>query len=253
MNTSETIKYIQSVLPDLSDSQLEWLRTVITELNQPKTYHQNKNSDLISECILNNFGDTLKIHHCVSNEAFTKDKFEHALEWVFNRCLSKGKANLADRGNPGHDLTIDGIRYSLKTQADRNISASKLHISKFHELGKGSWGDQESDLIGLRDQFFDHMKSYDRILSLRCLKSEDWLYELVEIPKALLLRASEGSLEMKHLSKQFPKPGYCYVRDSDGEMLFQLYFDGGSERKLQIKHLQKDLCIVHATWQFSKR
>lgn len=252
MNRSEIIEYIGSTLPDLSDSQLEWLRTVIIRLNQSKTYYRNKDSDLVSDCILNNFGDTLKIHHCISNEAFTKDKFEHALKWVFNLCLGQNKADLAGRGNPGHDLTIDGIRYSLKTQADRNISASKLHISKFHELGKGNWGDQESDLIGLRDQFFDHMKSYDRILSLRCLKSEDWMYELVEIPKALLLKAAEGSLEMKHLSRQFPKPGYCYVRDSDDKMLFQLYFDGGTERKLQIKHLRKSLCIVHATWQFSK-
>ena len=31
---------------------------------------------------------------------------------------------------------------------------------------------------------------------------------------------------------------------------FSLYFDGGTERKLQIKHLRKDLCKIHATWIF---
>jgi hypothetical protein len=35
-----------------------------------------------------------------------------------------------------------------------------------------------------------------------------------------------------------------------GELLFSLYFDGGGERKLQIKSLKKGLCKVHATWQF---
>ncbi len=33
-------------------------------------------------------------------------------------------------------------------------------------------------------------------------------------------------------------------------MDFQLYFDGGTERKLQIKHLLKSLCVVHAEWKF---
>ena len=55
---------------------------------------------------------------------------------------------------------------------------------------------------------------------------------------------------MKLESKQFPKPGYCYVRDKNGEEMYQLYFDGGSERKLQVKNLLKKHCVVHATWEF---
>ena len=51
-------------------------------------------------------------------------------------------------------------------------------------------------------------------------------------------------------SKQFPKPGYCDVINENGEMKFQLYFDGGTERKLQIKNLLKTHCIVHAVWEF---
>ena len=39
--------------------------------------------------------------------------------------------------------------------------------------------------------------------------------------------------------------------DADGNIKFQLYFDGGTERKLQIKHLRKDLCVVHAQWEFA--
>ena len=55
---------------------------------------------------------------------------------------------------------------------------------------------------------------------------------------------------MKLGSKQFPKPGYCYVRNEDGQTIFSLYFDGGGERKLQIKNLSKDTCRVHAEWEF---
>ena len=36
----------------------------------------------------------------------------------------------------------------------------------------------------------------------------------------------------------------------DGNLKFALYFDGGTERKLQIKAIRKDLCTVHATWRF---
>lgn len=76
------------------------------------------------------------------------------------------------------------------------------------------------------------------------------IYELVEIPKVLLLEARSGELRMMTDSKQFPKPGYCYVRDESGTEKFQIYFDGGSERKLQIRRLVKRYCRVHARWQF---
>ncbi len=119
------------------------------------------------------------------------------------------------------------------------------------ELGKGQWGDNPKDLIGLRKLFLKHLKSYDRILTLRTLeRSPNWHYELVEIPKNLIVSAKNGELEMKRESKQFPKPGYCYVRNKKGEDIYQLYFDADSERKLQVKNLLKTYCTVHATWEF---
>ncbi|HEY7490420.1 MAG TPA: restriction endonuclease, partial [Candidatus Tectomicrobia bacterium] len=186
----------------------------------------------MNECLLQDFGDALRIHHCFSKEAFTKDKFEYALERVTNLCGIP--STLARRGNPGHDITINGMRFSLKTRADRSIRANRLHISKFMELGRGTWTDKDEDLVGLREQFFNHMHSYDRILSLRRLlgtRTYAWHYELVEIPKVLLQEAANGTLRMIHSSRQFPKPGYCYVIDLEGHNKFQLYFDGGTERK----------------------
>jgi type II restriction enzyme len=83
-------------------------------------------------------------------------------------------------------------------------------------------------------------------------KTGYWRYELVEIPKSLLEKAAGGRLEMMHGSKQSPKPGYCHVTDETGRVMFQLYFDGGTERKLQIKKLDKSLCTVHAEWKFQR-
>lgn len=56
---------------------------------------------------------------------------------------------------------------------------------------------------------------------------------------------------MVDTSKQSPKPGYGEVRDESGKPMFALYFDGGTERKLQLKDIDKSHCIVHATWAFN--
>ena len=104
----------------------------------------------------------------------------------------------------------------------------------------------------LRDLFIEHMRSYERILQFRCLKRgpKEYLYELVEIPKALLSEGANAKLVIQEKSKQSPKPGYGNVFDADGKLKFALYFDAGTERKLQIKKIKKDLCTVHATWKF---
>lgn len=250
--TLERIKKLSSALEGLNPWQLEIVEEVVEQFHQPYVHIERlEESDIVNDCFLSYFGDTLKLHHIFSKEAFTKDKFEYALERIANLCGNS--AQLAPRGNPGHDITVDGEKISLKTQADRSIRIGKLHISKFMELGKGEWSDSVSDLVGLRQQFFEHMKSYDRIFSLRCLsrKSEKWHYELVEIPKTLLEEADSGKLSIVTTSKQNPKPGYCDITDINGEIKFQLYFDGGTERKLQIKNLFKKYCIVHAEWIFS--
>lgn len=249
MSDSGRLKKIIARLSNASAGQLDVLDRILEQLQKPATFTRNEQSDLVNDCVLNGLGDVLRIHHCFSAEAFTKDRFEYALERVANDCGMK--ASRAARGNPGHDLNFNGVPFSLKTQADRNIRPDRIHISKFMELGKGTWTDKEGDLVGLRDQFFAHMKNYDRILTLRRLPQTGFeFYELVEIPKPLLQEAATGKLEMHHASKQMPKPGYCTVLNAAGQIKFQLYFDGGTERKLQVRALNKSFCIVHATWKF---
>lgn len=239
-------------LQGLSDTQLELIGEMVEQLRTSyRRIDRNPKSDLIDDCILRNLGDLLQIHHCISYEPFTKGRFEHAMRRAFDLCGHD--ARLSRSGNPGHDLTIDGTRFSLKTQADSNIRASKLWISKFMELGSGQWTNKDQDLIGLRKQYLDHLEQYERVVQLRCLSKDptNWHYELVEIPKELLLEARAGELLMMHDSTQTPKPGYCYVKTDEGKLKYELYFDGGGERKLQIKHLLKEYCFVHAVWIFA--
>lgn len=246
---SQRIDRLTGVLRALGPTQLHWVEKVAQALLASSDFALHRR-DLLDETSVLDFGDVLRIHHVFSAEPFTKDKFEYALVQVLN---GRGvQAALAAKGNPGHDATIAGTRVSLKTQADRNIKQDEIWISKFMELGKGSWGNNLVDLKPLLDAFLEHLKRYDRIFSLRAIgKAPNWHYELVEIPKSLFERARTGRLEMMMESRQSPRPGYCHVSAPDGSELYQLYFDAGSERKLQVKALRKSACVLHAEWKFS--
>ncbi len=244
----QRIRALVEKIPGLTEGQLYWLNRVIKTFDNPHDF-EILQSDLFDERTIENFGDALRIHHSFSAEPFSKDKFEYVLEKVLR--MSGHEANLAPKGNRGHDITIDGINVSLKTQANKDIREDKVWISKFMELGKGKWGSKLQDLGNLRKLFLEHLNNYERIFTLRALQRvPDWYYELVEIPKTIMLAAEHGKLEIKRKSKQSPKPGYCHVRTDEGEDIYQLYFDAGSERKLQVKNLLKSRCIVHATWHF---
>jgi hypothetical protein len=246
---------LRDALAPLSASQLEVLAGVVEGFGAALEVSVHPTSDFASDAFGQAFGDLLLIHHTLSRESFSKDKFEHGLETALRRVGIP--ATLAAKGNPGHDITVRDERWSLKTQADRGIRSDRIHISKFMELGKGQWV-SEADLAGLRDRMFAHMQGYDRIFTLRTLSAARAAasdpfhhYELVEIPKALLLRAAGVECLMRHDSSQNPKPGSCIVTEH-GEVLFELYFDGGTERKLQVRSLAKSACQVHATWRFPR-
>lgn len=249
MTRSERIERLVAAIPELSDYRLHLVDRIVRVFTLPRDYSRSQDSALISERVLGDFGDVLRLHHCFSREPFSKDKFEYALENVLK---SDGiDAALAPRGQRGYDIRIKGENFSLKTEAAKGIRPGTIHISKFMELGGGKWGDDPADLIGLRAQYLASLDGIQRVLILRALRkgAPDYLYELAEIPKVLLEKASAGRFEMRSDSAQFPKPGYCYIEEQ-GATLFSLYFDGGGERKLQIKGLRKDLCVVHATWKF---
>lgn len=236
-------------LPDLSGlttSQLEWVQGVIAQFKLPHRFRRNPQSDIITDDVLERLGDAIRIHHAFSRQALSKDRFEFAFERAL--LLSGAKCALVvSRTNRGHDMTWNGVPISLKTEAAAGIREDLIHVSKWMELGRGEW---RLDL--LRDLFLDHMRSYERIFTLRRLEPgpERYRYELVEIPKALMEEARNATLVVQEDSRQNPKPGYGHVRDEHGLIKYSLYFDGGTERKLQIKALRKSLCIVHAMWEF---
>lgn len=255
ISKDERIERLVKYLPDLTEGQIIWLERIAYQFTRPKTFYRNPLTNLIStDFILDDFGDALRIHHCFTDEPFTKDKFEYVLVNVFKYygITAEKSAN----NNPGADVSINNETFSLKTQADSKLRTDFINIHKYMELGKGEWSDKVEHLHGLTQQFLNHLSNYDRVLVLRNIgkplpAKPFWKYELVEIPKSLLMEVTNGEYVMTTDSIQMPKPGFCRVRDTTTNALkFVLYFDGGSERKLKINQLDKRLCTVHATWEF---
>ncbi len=244
--TDKEKQELLEALGRLTPAQQQWVKSAVYAFGAACTFWRASDSDVVTDAVLASLGDRLLSHHAGSRQALSKDRFEFAFESVLN--ASGIPAQLVkSRTNRGHDIDIRGVPVSLKTEAAATIKDDTIHVSKWMELGRGEW-----KLPLLRDLFLEHMQSYARIFTLRRLKDEGATirYELVEIPKALLLEAANCELEVCTNSRQNPQPGYGYVRDAAGQLKYALYFDGGTERKLQIKHLRKDLCKVHATWSF---
>jgi hypothetical protein len=244
--TEDDVVALARILRELTPSQRDWVREAMRQFGLPHKFIRRRDSDWISEDVLQHIGDALRIHHALSRQPLSKDRFEYAFERALNLAGISAKL-VVSRTNPGHDMTIAEVPVSLKSEAAANIKENVVHVSKWMELGKGEW-----DLGKLRDRFLEHLKSYERIFTLRCLLRgpKDFFYELVEIPKALMLEAKDCRFESMNNSNQNPKPGYGYVYDSKGALKFALYFDGGTERKLQVKQIKKNLCVTHASWQF---
>jgi len=244
---NEKFREIATKLESLTDSQLEWIGAFVDQFGLPYEFGRDAQSDVITDNVLNGLGDLLRIHHAMSRQALSKAPFEYAFEKALNR--SGVSAQLAVSAiNPGHDITIAGTRASLKTEAAAAIREQSIHISKWMEMGKGDWDPPNVQF----PRFLSHLAGYERIFVLRCLKriNSRYHYELVEIPKALLLEVRKENVKPAASTRQATMPHYCEIRDADDRRKFSLYFDAGTERKLQIKDLRKDLCVVHATWRF---
>lgn len=246
--SDEEKRELIAALDRLTPSQQLKVRATILAYDLPRLFWRLPQSDLVNQTVLDDFGDRLMAHHATSRQSLSKDRFEFALEASLKAAGIQAELE-KNPTNRGHDITISGVPVNLKTQADKAIREDSILVSKWMELGKGDW-----DIEFQRQQFLTHLQGYDRIFSLRCLRKTPGhvRYELVEIPKALLLESATSLIELAVGTKQSTTPGYVRVRDKAGEVKFALYFDAGSERKLHVKGLKKNLCTVHATWDFGK-
>ena len=74
-------------LRELTEQQLNLIEIVVRQFRRPFIrIERNPASDLVDDRLLRDFGDVLRIHHCFSKEALSKDRFEYALEKTLTLC-----------------------------------------------------------------------------------------------------------------------------------------------------------------------
>ena len=150
----------------------------------------NSGSDIATADFRVSFRNRLLIHHATNEAKLTKKAFEYAFR-AASAAAGKTAAITSSQTNPGTDVTVDGVAFSLKTEAAASIRADRITISK---LSEGRWIQQCSTLEELAQATITriptHLQQYDRILTLRAhnLSMVKVLYELVEIPRSVLLQ-----------------------------------------------------------------
>lgn len=235
------------LLNGLTSQEAELVVDLVNALKLKATANLAANSDICSEQFSADFVSRLKVYHALNDDVLKKKTFEYA----FARALSKcGRAAIVTENSvlAGEDVLVDGVKYSLKTEASKAIRAHSITISKLMEA---RWirecSDSNSILHAVRANVVAHLRRYDRILVLRAFKGEAFYrYRLVEIPVELLLKMD--ALEVSSFSARTKNGSSRATVHIDGRSAYSVVLDGSVE-KITITGLLESLCFLHGEWQ----
>ncbi len=222
---------------------LEMARAMTVEIEE----YVNESSDIISPEFATNFSNRLLIHHATHADKFAKKAFEYAFA---NASIATGKSAqvVFSSTNPGTDVVVDGVNFSLKTEASARINRKKITISKLMEA---RWirecNNKEDFANGVATRVVSHLQQYQRILILRGYNLSRNLikYELIEIPHNLFLEIINLTpSDFTEKTASGSCRAYVYIGDNKA---FTLSLDGSVE-KVTILGLDTNLCFYHASW-----
>lgn len=236
----EIVKRLHPVQVDLLIEMAHAMSRDVEETFDPS-------SDIAAADFRVSFRNRLLIHHAANEAKLTKKAFEYAFRAA---SAADGKAAFitSSQTNPGADVTVDGVAFSLKTEAAASIREKHITISK---LSEGRWIQQCGSLEELAQATITripaHLQQYDRILTLRAhnLSAVKVRYELVEIPRSLLLQVQ--GLAVSDFSPRTPQGGSTARVKMGGQDAFTLRLDG-SDGKVTIANLRVNLCTLHGSW-----
>jgi len=245
---ADALQQLIRVVTNLDPVQVELLTEVATVMLRRVEESVNPVSDLVTPRFAANFRNRLLIHHATNEAKLTKKAFEYAFKGASEADGKTGFITASDTLS-GVDVTIDGARFSLKTEASKDIRAEQITTSKFTEA---RWIQQQTTLDDLAREAAArmpaHLSNYDRILVLRAreLSGARVQYEIVEIPRDLL--RCVAALTAADFTPRTPQGGSgARVTTTDGRPAFTLRLDG-SDGKITVAGLQIALCIRHASW-----
>lgn len=231
--------------------QLELLLAVGRALLSPIEQWVGGDSDLMGNRFGDHFANRLRIYHATHVEKLNKKAFEYA--FAAASVLAGRKAVVTeDSTTAGADVVVDGIPFSLKTEASSGIDRAAITISKLMEARWIRECETGEDFAReTTSRVTAHLSRYRRILMLRAFDETElaFRYELLEIPVEVLLAlrtltAADFSPRTKNGSSR------ASVRVA-GKQAFLLRLDGSVE-KVTVSGLDVRLCRPHAWWVIPK-
>ncbi len=238
---------LEALLNRLTGERRAVIGEIIHALLSPIKSQINGTSNICTSSFVEAFQSRLIVFQALNDDALSKKAFEYAFANAYRE--STGKEVIVNRNSvmPGEDVIADGIKFSMKTEADRGIRSEFLKISKLMEA---RWirdcKTGKDFLAGVQNNIVPHLNRYDRILVLRAFRAAgNYEYRLVEIPKTVLLEMRK--LAASSFSGRTPSGSTRAIVSAGGNELFLLRLDGSVE-KVTVDRLRQDLCVVHGMW-----
>ena len=209
----------------------------------------SSDSNLLVPKFVDDFSSRLIVHHAVHDDKLTKKSFEFAFK---SACVASGwnAVITGDPTNPGSDIVVNGVQFSLKTEAARSIKKRYITISKLMEARWIRNCQSKQDIAHeASTNISAHLEQYERIIMLRSFDFEPNFvnYDLIEIPKRILF-ANISKLKMHDFSDITRNGSSRADIFLDGKRVFSLRLDGSVE-KITISNLDVDFCNHHGSWK----
>lgn len=126
------LQSLRRLIKQLNPGQVDLLLDMARCMTISVSESISDKSDILTPKFRANFSNRLLIHHATHEEKFSKKSFEYAMCASFT---SDGRTAeiVSDPTNPGADLIVDGVKFSLKTEAASSIHPQRITISKLME------------------------------------------------------------------------------------------------------------------------
>jgi hypothetical protein len=225
----------------VTEAEERRLKEFIDALRTPCKTRMHPDSPWNGNEFESEFRSKLLTHHCFMGSPLFQESFDSAFMAACSR--AGHKVEQAPPGQRFWDVKIDGRRISLKSTKAKSLRRDTLHISK---LTEAAWI-QDCRTAAKRQQstqrlFREYGEEVDAIVQLRYFASSA-LYELVEIPVSLFSQVLD--VGKTHYAADGPTINIPVGKEPPD---FTLKLDR-SDAKITIANINKELCLVHGTWQ----
>lgn len=200
--------------------------------------------EVFTEEFLSAVESLVNLHHTIYPRLPPQGLFFEALvDQAFRRAgWSREEVVPTTPNSPWHDLSVGGVRLSIKSETGKATRVNKISITKLCTTETGEWNTDA--LVG---HTLAHLGRHDRMLMVRAIwQKSAFHYQLVEIPLRLLARMKKT--RFSEVGTRRGRRSLAADVTDQGEKIFRVHFDG-ADGKCQIHGLLINRCRTLREWQ----